>query len=146
MFNPEVNVIGEGKLSSWEGCLSVPGLRGKVERPDHVEISFENERGQKKRIEARGYIATVLQHEIDHLWGHLFVDRLIDPQMLMFADELTKHHPETVEEEGAALWGEWKELESKQQANKKKRQSILPNRGKRSGKKSKGLMDAVEED
>jgi peptide deformylase len=58
-----------------KGCLSIPGLQGEVTRALHVRVAGQDERGRPVRLDAEGYLARVLQHEIDHLDGVLFIDR-----------------------------------------------------------------------
>ena len=85
--NPKVQIVKPDSQTFWEGCLSVPGLRGLVERPSHVKVDYLNERGEPQHLEAEGFLATVLQHEFDHLDGVLYVDRLKTPQDLAFIEE-----------------------------------------------------------
>lgn len=85
--NPKIEYLTEEEQGFWEGCLSVPGLRGFVERPKKVRVTFLNEEGIQKQIEAEGFLATVLQHELDHLQGILYIDRIKDPKLLSFQEE-----------------------------------------------------------
>jgi peptide deformylase len=85
--NPEIKVLAPATQGYWEGCLSVPGLRGFVERPQHVLVTYLNLSGEKLAMELTGFLATVFQHEFDHLDGTLFVDRLSDPTLLAYEDE-----------------------------------------------------------
>lgn len=85
--NPEIEYLTDEEQGFWEGCLSVPGLRGFVERPKKVRVSYLDERGEEKEITAEGFLATVLQHELDHLWGKLYIDRLKDPRLLTYQEE-----------------------------------------------------------
>ena len=94
VINPEIKVLDEASQGFWEGCLSVPGLRGYVERPKKIEVTFYNPEGQKMQIEAEGFMATVFQHEIDHLFGKLYVDRVTDTTKLSFIDEFQEFHEE----------------------------------------------------
>jgi peptide deformylase len=89
--NPKVEVVDPASAGYWEGCLSVPGLRGFVERPQHVRVTYQDLRGKTHVLELRGFLATVLQHEFDHLDGVLYVDRLTDSKKLVFEDEYVKH-------------------------------------------------------
>ena len=73
--NPEI-VSRRGLAEATEGCLSVPGVEGVVARPEYVVVKGLNELGEPARIEAGGLLARALQHEIDHLDGVLFLDRL----------------------------------------------------------------------
>ena len=86
-INPVIEVVDEDPKGYWEGCLSVPGLRGFVERPQHIKVNFYNEKAQLQTMEARGFLATVVQHELDHLFGKLFVDRVKDATLLSFQEE-----------------------------------------------------------
>ena len=76
MFNPKpVSYAGDG-VAMWEGCLSVPGLRGKVTRPSAVDVEYLNENGHPDRLSLSGFPARIFQHEYDHLIGKTFVDRV----------------------------------------------------------------------
>lgn len=86
-INPTIEVLHPDEAGYWEGCLSVPGLRGFVERPQHIRVNYLNEKGELKMLEAKGFLATVVQHELDHLFGKLYVDRIKDPQLLAYQEE-----------------------------------------------------------
>ena len=75
LINPEI-LESEGTSTFEEGCLSVPGIFEDVIRPEMVKIRFQDLRGKEKEMEVEGFLARVIQHEIDHLDGVLFVDRL----------------------------------------------------------------------
>ncbi len=92
VFNPEVEITDPRLSGYWEGCLSVPGMRGYVERPSGVRIRYLDERARPRVLDARGFLATVFQHELDHLDGILYVDRLADSRLFMFNEELVRHH------------------------------------------------------
>lgn len=79
LFNPEI-VKGRGEQVGFEGCLSIPGYVGEVARYDQVVVKGLNEQGQTVRHKVEGYLARVFQHEIDHLDGILYTDRLTDPE------------------------------------------------------------------
>ena len=81
LFNPEI-VKGRGEQIGYEGCLSIPGYIGEVARQDRVTVQGLDEKGKAVRLTAEGYLARVFQHEIDHLDGILFTDRLTDPATL----------------------------------------------------------------
>ena len=89
--NPEVRVLDDAPNGVWEGCLSVPGLRGYVERPGHIKVSALNLAGQRISLELKGFLATVFQHELDHLDGVLYVDRLADPKLFAFNEEFNRY-------------------------------------------------------
>ena len=78
LFNPEI-VKGRGEQIGYEGCLSIPGYIGEVARREQITIQGLNEKGRPVRLKVEGYLARVFQHEIDHLDGILFTDRLTDP-------------------------------------------------------------------
>ena len=86
-INPRIEFLTEDLQGFWEGCLSVPGLRGFVERPKKIRVSYMNEKGEDKLIIAEGFLATVLQHELDHLDGVLYVDKVKDPKLLSYQEE-----------------------------------------------------------
>ena len=77
LVNPEI-VASEGEQHQAEGCLSVPGKRGVVARPAKVTVRALNRRGKPVEIVGEGFLATALCHEIDHLDGVLYVDKLIE--------------------------------------------------------------------
>lgn len=87
IINPAITIIDEAPGGYWEGCLSIPGMMGYVERPQHVRIDYLDEAGLSQSIELKGFLATIFQHEIDHLQGTLYVDRLKDPSLFAFEDE-----------------------------------------------------------
>ena len=89
IFNPKLEVIDEQKQGFWEGCLSVPGLRGYVERPRKLKIKYLNENAVEKEVVVEDFLATVFQHELDHLFGFLYVERLNSTKDLVFEEELT---------------------------------------------------------
>lgn len=91
--NPEIETLDGEKAGFWEGCLSVPGLRGYVERPQHAIVRAMNLEGVPFEIELNGFLATVFQHEFDHLDGVLYVDRIKDSRMLVFEDMLAADQP-----------------------------------------------------
>jgi len=97
-FNARVKVLDETLSGFWEGCLSVPGLRGWVERPSKIEVSYLDERGKPKTLVAEGFLATVFQHELDHLDGVLYVDKISDKGKFSFTEEYTRYHLEPGEE------------------------------------------------
>ena len=94
LFNPEI-VKGRGEQIGYEGCLSIPGYLGEVARQEQITVKALNEQGRSIRLKAEGYLARVFQHEIDHLNGILYTDRLTDPA--------TFHPIEEGQEEAAEL-------------------------------------------
>lgn len=83
LLNPLPVRYGDHLVEEWEGCLSVPGLRGKVLRPDAVDIEFFDLHGQGHQLALSGFPARIFQHEYDHLIGMTFVDRVASTQDLV---------------------------------------------------------------
>lgn len=75
VINPEIVKTSEETLMGVEGCLSIPGLLGEVERHAEVQVKALNRHGKPMKIKAKGWLARIFQHEIDHLNGVLFTDR-----------------------------------------------------------------------
>jgi len=75
LINPEI-IRTAGKITWEEGCLSLPGIYGKVNRPSHIIVKGMNRDGKMVEIEASDLLAVCLQHEIDHLNGKMFIDHL----------------------------------------------------------------------
>ncbi len=87
LINPEVEVVGQEREGGWEGCLSLPGLRGFVERAAHIRYrGFDTDGRTVARI-AKGFHARVVQHEYDHLDGVLYPQRMRDLTRLIFESE-----------------------------------------------------------
>ena len=91
LINPLVETIGNERAFGWEGCLSVPGLRGVV--PRHVRVHYRGTGldGEVIEREVEGFHARVVQHECDHLDGILYPQRMTDHRLLMFNEELQRH-------------------------------------------------------
>lgn len=112
LINPELRVTSTEPAGLWEGCLSVPGLRGFVERPRGVEVRAYDGQGQKLQFTLEGFPAVVMQHECDHLDGVLFTDKLKDTRLLAFEDEAERFmsgfagSDEDEDEDGAEEEGE----------------------------------------
>jgi peptide deformylase len=75
MINPEIVKASEEKVAGVEGCLSIPGLVGEVERHAEIQVKGLNRHGKPMKVKAKGWLARIFQHEIDHLNGVLFPDR-----------------------------------------------------------------------
>ena len=89
LVNPEI-VSASASLDTYEeGCLSIPGVYLSVVRPSQIEVSFRDEQGRPRRLKADGLLARCIQHEMDHLSGVLFVDRVTDE--LSLNEELQEH-------------------------------------------------------
>ncbi len=87
LINPEIKPLTEEASSFWEGCLSVPGMRGKVTRPNKIQVVALDQKGEKLEFVAEGFAATVVQHECDHLLGKIYVDRITDLTQFAFNRE-----------------------------------------------------------
>ena len=84
MCNPVITPLTEQKAMVWERCLSIPGLHGKVPRYTHLKVEFQDLAGEKQEIEARHVLASLLQHECDHLDGVVYPMRMTDMSLLAF--------------------------------------------------------------
>lgn len=82
LVNPEIVKISAETAEGQEGCLSIPGMQGLVERPKWVEVKAQNVNGKKFKLKVDGLLARIFLHEIDHLNGVLFIDRIKDPDKL----------------------------------------------------------------
>ena len=87
LVNPEI-VKAEGSQVGYEGCLSYPGWVGEVERNETVVVKGRNRHGKEVRIKSSGFTARAFQHEMDHLDGVLFIDRLTDLKTLQRVEDL----------------------------------------------------------
>jgi peptide deformylase len=76
LINPKILDMGTHKASLYEGCLSVAGFSAVVPRARTVRVEYQNERGELSQVQATGWYARILQHEIDHLRGTLYIDRM----------------------------------------------------------------------
>ena len=88
LINPEITAIGEEVSLGWEGCLSIPGWRGKVPRWQRLELKATLEDGSLLETVISGMRARVVQHEVDHLDGVLYLDRMQDFKDLGFTEEI----------------------------------------------------------
>ncbi|MCC7034737.1 MAG: peptide deformylase [Acidobacteria bacterium] len=99
LINPEITVIGKDLVEGWEGCLSVPDIRGRVPRSPHIRVTALNREGRRVEIEARDFPARVIQHETDHLDGILFFDRMRAFESLTFMEEYARYHARREEDD-----------------------------------------------
>ncbi|MGV2828835.1 peptide deformylase [Myxosarcina sp. GI1(2024)] len=88
LINPKITKFGTRLCKAEEGCLSIPGVYLEVTRPDEIEVSYKNERGKPSKLRATGLLSRVIQHEMDHLNGVMFVDRV--ENNLALTEELQK--------------------------------------------------------
>src|SRR6266542_2820670 len=76
VINPEITPIGDEAVEDWEGCLSIPDIRGRVPRAREIRLRGYDRRGDRIELRAQNFAARVIQHETDHLDGVLFFDRM----------------------------------------------------------------------
>ncbi len=91
LINPEITPLGPAVGEDWEGCLSIPDVRGRVPRAREIEVKAYDRRGRRISIHAKGFTARVIQHETDHLDGVLFFDRMTSLATLTFIDEFNRY-------------------------------------------------------
>ena len=94
LVNPVLTLEGQATEPGWEGCLSVPGLRGIVPRHARITVSAVDVDGVPVSFQAEGFHARVIQHEFDHLDGIVFLDRMTDLSSLAYEEELEHHASE----------------------------------------------------
>jgi peptide deformylase len=99
IINPEVVAVGEATALGWEGCLSIPDIRGKVPRSITVRLRAYDRQARKIELVASGLPARVIQHETDHLDGVLFFDRMTAFDTLTFMDEFRRYWAKDEDEE-----------------------------------------------
>ena len=91
-INPKITKFSSDNETDWEGCLSAPGIWGQVTRPESIIVAFYDEFGKSQSAKLSGVAARVFQHELDHLDGILFVDRMTDMTTLVTDEEFDKIH------------------------------------------------------
>ena len=91
IINPEIAVIGDELVEDWEGCLSIPDIRGRVPRPRDIRMRAYDRDGRRIELDLHGYPARVAQHETDHLDGILFFDRMQSFSSLTFLEEYSRY-------------------------------------------------------
>ncbi len=92
LVNPKVEFLTEDTFNNYEGCLSVPNLRGLVKRRAEIRLTALDREGQPIDQVFKGFAAGTVQHEVDHLFGHLFVDWVEDPKSLATWAEFERFH------------------------------------------------------
>lgn len=90
MINPTWKKLSEDTNIQYEGCMSVPTIRGKVERYKNIELTYYNEKGEKIVKEINGFFAKLIQHECDHLDGVVFLERVKGPNGFATVDNVNK--------------------------------------------------------
>ena len=91
-INPEITVVGDQIVDGWEGCLSIPEIRGRVPRAQQIKVTALDRTGRRFELELRDFPARVVQHEADHLDGVLFFDRMKSFETLTYLDEYSRYH------------------------------------------------------
>ena len=92
LINPEITVVGRDTAEDWEGCLSIPDIRGRVPRARQIVVKAYDRTGKRIEIKAANFTARVMQHETDHLDGVLFFDRMKSFESLAFIEEFQRYH------------------------------------------------------
>lgn len=90
LINPEITFFSEEKVKDWEGCLSIPGIRGLVPRHKTVKVKYQTRDGEFEENEFSDFIARIFQHELDHLDGIVFLDRIDSNKELVTEKEYQK--------------------------------------------------------
>ncbi|GIX46303.1 MAG: peptide deformylase [Candidatus Tectimicrobiota bacterium] len=90
-INPQITPLSEEQAEDWEGCLSIPDLRGLVPRYTRLRLRAYDREGKPVEVIAEGFHARVIQHEVDHLQGHVYLDRMRDLRSLAFLEEFIKY-------------------------------------------------------
>jgi peptide deformylase len=90
MINPQLTAASKKMNTDWEGCLSVPGIRGRVPRHNEIQIEFTDITGVRRAAILKGFVARIFQHELDHIDGKVFLDRVQDTRTLATEGEYLK--------------------------------------------------------
>ena len=99
MINPEVTPVGSDVEEDWEGCLSIPDIRGRVSRATDIKVRALDRHGTPISMTADGFPARVIQHEVDHLDGVLFFDRMTSFESLTFLEEYSRYWSKSGEDQ-----------------------------------------------
>jgi peptide deformylase len=99
VINPEIEIVGNAMIEGWEGCLSIPDIRGRVPRAAEIRVRALDRHGKRIEINARDFPARVIQHETDHLNGILFFDRMRSFESLTYMEEFSRYHTAGQDEE-----------------------------------------------
>jgi peptide deformylase len=92
VVNPEITPVGTATQEGWEGCLSIPDIRGMVPRFTEITVKALDRNGKGVELRLKNFPARVAQHETDHLDGILFFDRMTSMKSLTFLDEYSRFH------------------------------------------------------
>jgi peptide deformylase len=91
IINPEITPVGDEMVEDWEGCLSIPDIRGRVPRHREIKVRAFDRAANRIEIRAQNFSARVIQHETDHLDGVLFFDRMKSFDSLTFLEEYSRY-------------------------------------------------------
>jgi peptide deformylase len=91
IINPELTIVGAEIVDDWEGCLSIPDIRGRVPRAREIKVRGFDRKGDRIELSAHDFPARVIQHETDHLDGVLFFDRMRSLETLTFLEEYSRY-------------------------------------------------------
>lgn len=92
LVNPQISVVSDKTVEGWEGCLSIPDIRGLVPRAFHIAVAALDRHGKRMEFEVKDFPARVVQHETDHLDGVLFFDRMRSLESLTYMEEFSRYH------------------------------------------------------
>jgi len=92
VINPQILPVSDNTAEGWEGCLSIPDIRGMVPRYTDITVRALDRKGKAVEIPLKDFAARVAQHETDHLDGVLFFDRMTSLQSLTYMDEYSRYH------------------------------------------------------
>jgi peptide deformylase len=95
VINPEITIVGSDVVEDWEGCLSIPDIRGRVPRAREIKVRAFDRTGARIELSAHDFPARVIQHETDHLDGVLFFDRMKSLGSMTFLDEYSRYWRKT---------------------------------------------------
>ncbi len=91
LINPEITIVGRETVEDWEGCLSIPDIRGRVPRSKQIAVRAYDRNGKRIELKVSNFTARVIQHETDHLDGVLFFDRMKSFETLTFLEEFGRY-------------------------------------------------------
>ena len=110
LINPKVTFLTEDRINVFEGCLSVPNMRGKVDRCPEIQIEGYDREGNNVSFISKGISAGTFQHELDHLDGLIYTDRMADSSSLTTIEEFAEHYEDGFKQQVISivdLYGSW---------------------------------------
>lgn len=103
VVNPQITWRSRKMVDGIEGCLSIPGYLGEVSRHESIRVKAQDRYGKPVQMRLKGWTARIFQHEIDHLNGVLFIDKLTDPERLWTEEEFQAEHVDEIGGEGEPI-------------------------------------------